>query len=370
MEIKLSNFLLVKAVVFLSILLFPIYFLPSGGVQISSFFFILLFCISLYMTDRNTYNLFFRVTYPFYFFLIYALFLNLVWFFILLNPGIFFSYLFLIFNFLILYSFSLVLYKNDELFKSFPVYLIISLLVQVFVSFLLNSDSARSSLLFNNPNQLGYFALISASILVFYYKIKLLNIYFFILGIFCCLWLVQLSLSSAAIFSILLLIFYVLCTNIRSLIFLFIIFLILILIFYINDYSLNDERLYVVLEKLGSTGEASDDSLGGRGYDRIINHPEIILTGGGEGVFDRWNSILSESEIHSTWGTLLFSYGIFGLISFLWFLRKIVFAEYLISFIPFLSIALYGLTHNGLRFSFFWIFLAVIISHSLRKLRF
>ncbi|MGL6084224.1 MAG: hypothetical protein ACRC4N_17955, partial [Gammaproteobacteria bacterium] len=319
-------------------------------------------------SDKYTSGLFFNKIYPLIFFMIYAFFITIAWFLILVDFKIFLPFLFLIFNFLLLYTFAIYLVKNNSFYKKFPLYIFICILIQFFISILIPSSGSRSSLFFNNPNQLGYFTLCAASIIVFYYKTNLLGKKYFTLSMIFCLWLSFLSLSSASMISIIFLIIYAFFSDLRSFLSLILLVLILTFLIFLNsDIGFVNDKIFTVQEKLSGTGQASDDSLAGRGYDRIFNHPEIVLIGGGEGFVSRWKSLLSESEMHSTWGTLLFSYGIFGFFSFLWFLRKIIFSEKMVSFIPFLAIALYGLTHNGLRFTFFWIFLAVLTAHSLRK---
>ena len=103
----------------------------------------------------------------------------------------------------------------------------------------------------------------------------------------------------------------------------------------------------------------SDDGLAMRGYDRIVNHPNYLVFGAGEGAWWRFDSYI-DGELHSSIGTLLFSYGIVGLGLFTWFLvraagdRKLLFVAYAC------PLALYGLTHNGLRFTLMWELLAVL----------
>src|SRR5918994_582076 len=65
--------------------------------------------------------------------------------------------------------------------------------------------------------------------------------------------------------------------------------------------------------RLGTIGEQGDDSLAGRGYDRIWRHPEHLVFGAGEGAglrFTEFGGLVK--EMHSTLGTVLFSYGIVG----------------------------------------------------------
>ena len=96
-----------------------------------------------------------------------------------------------------------------------------------------------------------------------------------------------------------------------------------------------------------------------RGYDRIAEHPRYLLFGAGEGRFDRFHDPnLTDRELHSTLGNILFSYGIvgFGLFFlFLYHLYRNIGAEYLIYLVPPM---IYGLMQNGIRETMLWIFLA------------
>ena len=112
----------------------------------------------------------------------------------------------------------------------------------------------------------------------------------------------------------------------------------------------SEERLVVA---------GSYDTLETRGYDRILNHPEHILLGAGEGAYERFQSALFSSEIHSSFGTLLFCYGIIGMGLFsaalVWIARAS--PRTALFLIP---AFVYGFAHYGLRFAFFWLMLAVL----------
>jgi len=110
----------------------------------------------------------------------------------------------------------------------------------------------------------------------------------------------------------------------------------------------------------------ADDSLEGRGYDRIWKFPIFLLFGAGEGATDRFASkCYFLGEIHSTWAGLLFNYGIIGstlFLAFIWSIfrslkEKRIFALTLGPFI-------YGFFTYNLRNWSFWVGLAVIYSSS------
>jgi hypothetical protein len=84
--------------------------------------------------------------------------------------------------------------------------------------------------------------------------------------------------------------------------------------------------------------------------------------GAGEGgVIERWpQDLYAGNEIHSTIGTLVFSYGIVGTALFIasfWQLYRLVGLQLMLYLVPAL---IYGLTHQGLRFSLFWVLLGIV----------
>ncbi len=92
-----------------------------------------------------------------------------------------------------------------------------------------------------------------------------------------------------------------------------------------------------------------------RGYDRISNHPEYLVFGAGEGGYNRFDTFIENHEIHSSFGTIVFCYGIPGTVLFLLFiyslLKKLPWF-YLVYSLPLFA---YGVTHMGLRFTIFWV---------------
>ena len=104
-----------------------------------------------------------------------------------------------------------------------------------------------------------------------------------------------------------------------------------------------------VTERLENIGGQADDLLAGRGYDRIWRYPEHLVVGAGEGAAWRFGTSTNYLELHSTFGTVLFSYGFVGFCLFmvlLWvMLRRAPLAHMLYS----LPLWAYGLTHQGLR---------------------
>ncbi len=109
-----------------------------------------------------------------------------------------------------------------------------------------------------------------------------------------------------------------------------------------------------VVSRLGSTDFAEQAEV--RGYTRIVNYPEYLLFGSGQGLDSRFGS---PQEIHSTWVAFLFYYGIIGLTLFVLFLLVIYKGMSLASFMIAVSPLMYSFSTFGARTPVFWVFLAV-----------
>lgn len=105
-----------------------------------------------------------------------------------------------------------------------------------------------------------------------------------------------------------------------------------------------------------------------RNYDRIWNYPQYIVLGAGEGAWERFrdsDSVRSEYETHSTYATLLFSYGIVGSVIFACMLGMIFRSAAWREWALLASVGFYGLTHQGLRTTLLWVFFAVVIARGM-----
>lgn len=134
--------------------------------------------------------------------------------------------------------------------------------------------------------------------------------------------------------------------------------------FGIVDRFTQSEAVVNLDRRLSSIGEQEDDNLMVRGYYRIFDNPELMIFGAGEGSFERLDKHGDPKEFHSTLGNLLTSYGVVGIGLLCFFLLVIFQRAPLASFAYFVPIMLYGVTHNGIRFSLLWFFLALVYAQS------
>lgn len=234
-----------------------------------------------------------------------------------------------------------------------------SVLLQAGVSFLADKDEMiRQTISFNNPNQLGYWSLLSLCIFLSIANRLKFPWYIQTIVPICLCYTVALSLSKAAMLASVLTIFIHVVKNKKMLV-------IALIVAAIGYVALENSIIAGhVTSRIDNIGQQYDDSFYARGYLRIVAWPQYILLGAGEGGIYRWDdSEYSDDrfEIHSTMATILFSYGLVGLSLFLaaiWCIyRGTSFGQFIYVLPPFL----YGITHQGLRFSLFWLLFAVVL---------
>ena len=97
----------------------------------------------------------------------------------------------------------------------------------------------------------------------------------------------------------------------------------------------------------------------GRGYGRLFAFPEYVLLGAGEGEFNRFG-IGHQLELHSAPATLIFSYGLPGVLLLGGWVFAIVRANSVQRLMLLAPAAIYLLTHQGLRFTMLWVVVALL----------
>jgi hypothetical protein len=114
-----------------------------------------------------------------------------------------------------------------------------------------------------------------------------------------------------------------------------------------------------------------DDNIAGRGYERLWLFPEHLILGAGEGAYWRFRggTAFEQTEFHSSLGNILFSYGMVGLGLFGCFLWEVFRRAPLQHKAYFLGPMAWGLFNYGVRFSTFWVFLAIVYASSIVRAR-
>jgi hypothetical protein len=111
-----------------------------------------------------------------------------------------------------------------------------------------------------------------------------------------------------------------------------------------------------VTTRFENIGEQSDDSVEGRGYDRIWRYPQYLLFGAGEGAFHRFGGWFEGHEMHSSLGTILFSYGIIGSALFAYLIYAVFRKSDVVIVMVLALMFIFSLVHQGLRFTTLWVF--------------
>lgn len=304
---------------------------------------------------------------PLFFFVLYSLIVNVSW--ALANHNFSFSpreghiifSVFYVFN-AGAFTVGLALFRafGDSFLSATAVALIGSVLLQTLGSFVVgHGDDFRQTLWFNNPNQLGYYAILCATLFsILVTRVRLSSP---VQGVFfaATAYLAVLSLSKASMFAVVILAAVTLISRMKVL-------LVSALLLVGANAVVFEEAEHRDRVEHRVTTNAGDDNLAARGYDRIVNHMEYWFVGAGEGGKGRFDSVFP-GELHSTFGTIAFSYGVPGTILFGLFLfgaLRRADAKTLLLLTP---AFFYGLTHNGLRFTLAWIMLSVLASIHFRK---
>ncbi|WP_339696704.1 hypothetical protein [uncultured Roseivirga sp.] len=234
-------------------------------------------------------------------------------------------------------------------------------ILQIVLSYALqtNAEGIRGAMFFTNPNQLGYYSLCGlAIILVLETMIKIPRLIVYI-SFFVFSYLALVSVSKAALGSMIILFgAYLIANKIFSFRNILAVIVVGGLGFVGVTQSEFGKRFQENLEVRNQNEETRPDEITEweyRGYDRITNHPEYLVFGAGEGGYNRFDTYITNHEMHSSFGTIAFSYGIPGTALFIMFifslLKKLPW-YYLIYSLPLFA---YGVTHMGLRFTIFWV---------------
>ncbi len=367
------------------LLLRPYYFFSSGGLQISDYFLTIAFFIFLlfnlknrkYIKEEIKENLYFII------FIILTFVINGLYFIIYYDFKFLLSSIYYIFNFIAVIVFSFIFKNDNQFIKKIDKIIKFNLIIQIilYITSLGRYYSAdRYMGTFNDPNQFGYYILISfAYISLFNYKLKnkpTILMIFFIISFF----LIAVSGSTGMVLGIFMIVALKIMYFIKNIIkyipqiilTIAISIPILICIYLMFDFdfsSIEKTTIYIRLsEKINKV--INSDELDGstysqlsiaeeRGYDKFLLYPQYVLYGAGEGKYERFNLAAFIGEIHATFPSILFYYGIIPTSILLrWIYNKLkrIKLEYLIIYI---SLIVESFTLLNQRQALFWIIFAI-----------
>lgn len=350
--------------IFLFIILSPYYVLPSGLPQPSHIVFIIGFVFSSFIAPKVYIDKLSKQVLLFFFlFILYTFIVNSISVGVsnILNP--------IIYSFYYVFGLMMMLYifKNKDK-DRLSLYLIYAVVISMSIELLLillfgigNWGGVRFSGTFNNPNQLGYFAILSSSIGIisaFYLNksFKYMNI-ILILGILLSI----LSGSRTAVVAILFLylaVSYYKLQRVHFYMTLFFIILIIYVLFIV--YGSEIEMISMLLDRLEEKTTAKHD-LGAdimhRGLGRIPDYGIYIFSGMSEGI----QYLGYDIEAHNSILAMLYGYGVIGLLFIFVYMFMLLIKRtqnFVLGIIPAL---LYGMGHNGMRATLLYLLIAISI---------
>lgn len=229
-----------------------------------------------------------------------------------------------------------------------------SVFVQVLGTFVIGTDF-RTAVFFNNANQLGYYALTAASMMALTQRRLGTGLFTASIGFIACAYLAMLSASRAAVGGIAILFFLLVFSNPKV--------IIVASLAAVGVLTIGGPitRSIDALEQRMDRGRGR--FMEERGYDRMWKYPQHLVFGAGEGEVARFvDNPKFAREIHSSFATVLFAYGVVGMTLFMLFLYRVVRGALLRRSLMLLPIAAFSLSHQGLRFTLLWIMLAVFVA--------
>jgi hypothetical protein len=341
----------------------PVYIFPSGLPQPGDLLVLLLLPAALIGWNGRMARTASRPLRALALFIFWGVALNYTWMIILGKFGFFGKDTFLlvpvfyIYNAIILLAVLVMHERYGDRFLWLTLNMVlITVVAQVLISLAISGGSHRQTVLFNNPNQLGLFALLSANILAFGRRRLGFGTLKSSIGLMSCLYLALLSASKAALVGAALLFAVSLLSNPRT--------IALVAITMIGLLSFPNPLTTTMERSRERLAEKQDVSfLNSRGYDRIWNHKEYWVMGAGEGGLSRFadTSVIGDHELHSSAGTLFFCYGLVGVVLFVSFLLRVIEGTTLRNALLLLPALAYSLAHQGLRFTLFWILIGIFI---------
>jgi hypothetical protein len=273
-----------------------------------------------------------------------------------LKYGFIFTPIFYLFNSLV-FLIAMILHRRfgDLFLRTTLMATIASIWIQAVLMFLTTRVNLRDAGLFNNPNQLGYYALLSCTIVILLQARGGVRTLVGSLTLVAGAYLVTVSASKAALLGMAVLVGLTMFNRLRT-----VLLIGAIVGLFINFAAPVRDAIDRAQERIDNDSHQS--LLLERGYDRIYNHPEYWLMGSGEGAYVRFEetTAIGALELHSSIGTMFFCYGILGSLVFVNFLLRVVRKSPWRQTLALIPSGAYGLVHQSLRFTLLWVLLAIV----------
>lgn len=353
----------------------PIYLNSSGTLQISDII-LIIFLFFYFIHNRFRFALrrkSQKLIIGFFVLVVYQAVINMIW--SLRTGDVYMNRrtLYYVFN-LIAFSSSVLIGEKvgSERLKKAMAFGSLYGLIFTCIGMLVYSGGSRNTGFFNNPNQLGYYAVLMLTVLVVcrnqYSRVQR-SVVFIISA-----WAAIVSLSKAAVIAffaelVVVVLSYQKNRSAKRLVFVLFLILLLAMSVYLLLYAdVSFVNNNITLRRLRyrilyMTSENDSGLAYGRGYARIFEVFPHILWGTGEGAY--WRFVAKHNtEVHSTLISLLTCYGLIGITGyFKIFVRCMGRNKNQIkkSCVFLFGVFMYSLTHNGIRNTLLWMILALLL---------
>lgn len=337
------KFNIISICLYIYLILKPFYINKSGNLQISDIFIVIAFVFLLLQKKKENNNTVIkRMLNEYKFFLLFILFvffINIIGYLLYFTSDFIFSILYYIFIAIGIYVF---IYKTTDIeFLKNIYYISIFNIIEQFAIYMLGIGKyysiGRYMGTFNDPNQFGFFIIL---MIAFIYTIKnILNkgskifIISFLIGTF----MIFESASTGMILAIFTFIIIQFLCNFSNIlkkfkknskkIFIAVIIVAIILLFFLIEYytepkveDIVNEVIYNniintsiynrILGKFDKIDSSVMKILEDRHLEQIVDYPQYLIIGAGQGNYERFTSGRYYGEIHSTLPSILFYYGI------------------------------------------------------------
>lgn len=355
----LKSKLFVSILFFLSVALFPFYFFSSGLPQVSHYFFVAFLIFGFIYINKVNEGRFYNLPLQWSLLVIVIVIVSSFWSIWLQDFTLAYNLLFWVFNYLVCFIFYSLLRIEYNFFIKVLFYSVICAVMISTFGVLMSEGSVRSSGYFNNPNQLAYFSLLALVIIFLVKDFKINGIYLYLFVLFGILG-VLLSASISAVLSLFFIFAGYAYSNLTLKKLGKMIFLITVLssgVLIIGGESLQDS----FKTRMDRFDNKVDSVKSERNYDRITDNLEYVIFGAAEGAYYRFGDY-DTHEIHSSFGNILFSYGVMAFTLFISLLVKVYRTLSFPQFLTMLAPLLYSVTHMGLRSTYFWILIVLCLS--------
>jgi hypothetical protein len=344
------------------VLLIPVYVVTSGLPQPSDALIVLLVPMVLYGWNGKLERENVRILRALMWFTLWVVIVNYGWAAVLGRWGRLKDFLihplYYLFNAAVLFGALLLARRDRDRFLRITVEIVFAtIVIQVAASFYFRTNLYRETIFFNSPNQLGYYALLAACLFAMTQRPLGISRLRSSIAVTCCAYLALLSASRGALAGIAVLLFVLVFSNPKT-----VVIASLAAIGLITVGGPVSKAIDAAEERATTVRNPNMTFAEERGYDRIWRNPEYLLLGAGEGAYERFTEPGEKPrELHSSFGSVLFGYGIVGVSLFLVFFVRVVRGAPLRMSAMLVPALVYTVAHQGLRFTMFWVVLAVFV---------